>query len=119
VKSSRLGVFTEELERAMSEISGPSALMKVVRYMTQKDSKRSSTLFPTTFLYAFAGTELGLALSFFPSSETRTQIRYDLFSRLALSQDEVQKSSEILRTTTDELVREVESEYQTVLKRKG
>ena len=103
----------------MSEISGPSALMKAVRYIMQKGSRIESSVFPTTFLYSFADMELGLALSFFPTSEMKTQIRYDLFSRSAVSQVEIQKLSDVLQKTTEGLAREIEAEYQSVSTKQG
>jgi hypothetical protein len=118
VKSCRLEAFTTELERAISEISGPSVMMKVVRYIMQKSFQKESSVFPTTLLYSFAEIELGLALSFFPASETKTQIRYDLFSRSAMSQDETRKLSGILQRATEGLAQEIKTEYETVSKKR-
>jgi hypothetical protein len=103
----------------MSEISGGSAIMKVVKNMTRKGSQKVTSVFPTTLLYSFSSMDFGLALSFFPASEMKTHIRYDLFSRSVVGQTEVQKLSDVLQKATEDLARETEKEYSTVSKEQG
>lgn len=58
----------------------PSIATQIARTIWQKNQKANCSLFPGTFLYSFEQEDLWLSLTFLPSSETSTQVRYDLFA---------------------------------------
>lgn len=82
---------------------------------TQKDC----SLFPITFVYAFQDADLWLALSFFPASESKTHIRYDLFACSAVSEPDIRNMSEVLQSETKNLIAEIELEYQSISTKQG
>ncbi|KAJ5437435.1 Aromatic-ring-hydroxylating dioxygenase alpha subunit [Penicillium cf. griseofulvum] len=62
---------------------------------------------------------LFLALSFFPVSESKTNIRYDLFTRSTVSEPNIRQMSEALQSATKKLTEEIELEYQSMSARQG
>lgn len=103
----------------MSELSGPSPLIKFVRSITRRCTREEYFLFPTTLIYSFQYVNLCLALSFFPASESKTNIRFDLFASSAVNEPEIQRMSEVLKSATKNLVGEIELEYQYISTEKG
>jgi hypothetical protein len=109
-----LDVYTSELHCRISEVSVPSPAMKVIRSITRRSALGECSLFPITVIYSFRQTDLCLALSFFPASESKTHIRYDLFAHSAVNEPDIQKMSEILQSATKNLIAEIELEYQSI-----
>ncbi|CAG8896739.1 unnamed protein product [Penicillium egyptiacum] len=118
-RARHLEVYTSQLHRRMSEVSGPSPVMNLVRSVTRKSTLEEYSLFPTTHVYSFRNADLCLALSFFPASESKTNIRFDLFARSAVNEPEIQKMSEVLQSATKNLIGEIELEYQYILSKQG
>ncbi|CAG7978711.1 unnamed protein product [Penicillium nalgiovense] len=118
-RARHLDVYTSELHRGMSELSGPSPLIKFVRSITRRCTREEYFLFPTTLIYSFQYVNLCLALSFFPASESKTNIRFDLFASSAVNEPEIQRMSEVLKSATKNLVGEIELEYQYISTEKG
>jgi hypothetical protein len=98
----------------MSELSGPSPVMKLVRSVMRKSTQEEYSLFPSTLVYSFQYVDLCLALSFFPASESKTNIRYDLFACSAVNELEIQKISNVLQSATKHLIGEIELEYKYI-----
>lgn len=69
-----------QLEQKISGILQPSIATLIARAIWQKNQKANCSLFPSTFLYSFEQEDLWLSFTFLPSSETSTQVRYDLFT---------------------------------------
>ncbi|KAJ5972894.1 uncharacterized protein N7479_002812 [Penicillium vulpinum] len=113
-RARHLNAYTSELDRRISEVSGPSLVMKVVRFITQKTTREECILFPITLMYSFQDADIYLILSFFPESESKTHIRYDLFTRSAVNELEIRKLSEVLQSMTKNLSEEIELEYQYI-----
>jgi hypothetical protein len=65
-------------------------------------------------MYSFQDAGLFLALSFFPVSESKTNIRYDLFARSTVSEPNIRQMSETLQSATKKLTEEIELEYQSI-----
>lgn len=118
-RSRHLDTYTSELHQRMSEVSRPSPAMKLFRAMTGKSSLEKCSLFPITLIYSFQDAGLCLALSFFPASESKTNIRYDLFAHCAVNKPEIQKISEVSQSVTKNLIREIEVEYQSISTKQG
>ncbi|KAJ5984874.1 hypothetical protein N7522_012070 [Penicillium canescens] len=116
---SQLNTFTRELGRQVSELSGPSPVLKAIRSFMQKSTRTETSLFPSTFLCSFEHTGLCLALSIFPASEKSSNIRYDLFARAAVSKTEIETLSKTSYDVTEKLVREFEGDYQAILTKHG
>lgn len=72
--------MTAELEQRVSEALPVSLATQLVRAVTQKNNRATCSIFPSTFLYSFEQADLWLSLTFLPSSESKTQIRYDIFN---------------------------------------
>ncbi|KAJ6177894.1 hypothetical protein N7519_008355 [Penicillium mononematosum] len=119
VRARHLDVYTSELHRRISELSGPSTVMKLVRSITRKSTREEYSSFPTTLIYSFQYVELCLALSFFPASESKTNIRFDTFASSAVNEPEIQRMSEVLKSATKKLIGEIELEYQYISTKQG
>ncbi|OQE16311.1 hypothetical protein PENFLA_c028G06905 [Penicillium flavigenum] len=98
VRARHLDVYTSELHRRMSELSGRSTVMKLVRSIN---------------------ADLCLSLSFFPASESKTNIRFDIFASSAVNEPEIQRMSEVLMSATKNLIGEIELEYQYISAKQG
>jgi hypothetical protein len=85
----------------------------------QKSTRTDTSLFPNAFLCSFEHTGLCLALSIFPASEKRSNIRYDLFAHSAVSKTEIETLSKASYDATEKLVREFEGEYLAILTKHG
>lgn len=70
-------------------------------------------------MYSLQDAGLCLALSFFPASESKTHIRYDLFARSSVNEPDIQKMSEVLQRATNNLIRDIELEYQSISTKQG
>lgn len=103
----------------MSELSGRSPVMKLIRSITRKSAQEECSLFPITLMYSFQDADLCLALSFIPASESKTHIRYDLFARSAVNEPETQQMSEELESATKNLIGKIELEYQYISTKQG
>ncbi|KAJ5519271.1 Aromatic-ring-hydroxylating dioxygenase alpha subunit [Penicillium expansum] len=119
VRACHLDPYTSEIHRRMSEVSGPSLIRKLFRSIMGNSTREDCSLFPITFLYAFQDADLWLALSFFPASESKTHIRYDLFACSAVSEPDIKKISEVLQSATKNLIAEIELEYQYISTKQG
>ncbi|KAJ5392744.1 hypothetical protein N7465_011718 [Penicillium sp. CMV-2018d] len=113
-RTRHLDAYTSELHRRMSEVSAASAVMKFIRSITRKSVREECSLFPITVIYSFQEEDLCLALSFFPASESKTHIRYDLFAHSAVNEPDVRKMSDVLQSATKNLIAEIELEYQYI-----
>lgn len=96
-----------------------STLASVFSLLTDKNAKRgpsSLSLFPTASLHTIPATGLWYSLCFFPSSESRTLIRCDLYSRRptidATSKLVSEKLVEILRKRIENVENDFKSHYQ-------
>ncbi|KAJ5570178.1 Aromatic-ring-hydroxylating dioxygenase alpha subunit [Penicillium hispanicum] len=103
-----------KLEQRAAETAPSSLATKMVRVITRRHHQADCSLFPYTILYSFDHADLWLSLTFLPSSETTTQVRYDLFgiSPKAVTVGGVLASAveEVVRS----LVEQIESEFQSV-----
>lgn len=113
-RTRHLDVYTSELHRRMSEVSAPSLVMKFIRFITRKSTREECSLFPITVIYSFQGAGLCLALSFFPASESKTHIRYDVFAHSTVNEPDIRKISEVLQSAAKNLIVEIELEYQSI-----
>ncbi|KAJ5822678.1 Aromatic-ring-hydroxylating dioxygenase alpha subunit [Penicillium robsamsonii] len=118
-RSRQLDAYTSGLHRRMSELSRPSPIMKLVRSIRRNSTRQECFLFPTTLMYFFQDVGICLAISFFPASESKTNIRYDLFALSAVSEPDIRKMSEVLQSWTYNLAAEIELEYQSILAKQG
>lgn len=103
----------------MSEVSAASPVMEFIRSITRKSTQKDYSLFPITVMYSLQDAGLCLALSFFPASESKTHIRYDLFARSSVNEPDIQKMSEVLQRATNNLIRDIELEYQSISTKQG
>ncbi|KUM64801.1 hypothetical protein ACN42_g2291 [Penicillium freii] len=113
-RTRHLDAYTSELHRRMSELSAASPVMKFIRSITRKSAREECSLFPITVIYSFQEEGLCLALSFFPASESKTHIRYDLFAHSAVNEPDIRKMSEVLQSATKNLIANIELEYQSI-----
>ncbi|KAJ5504929.1 Aromatic-ring-hydroxylating dioxygenase alpha subunit [Penicillium fimorum] len=118
-RSGHLDAYTSGLHGRMSELSRPSPIMKLVRSIMGKSTREECFLFPITLMYSFQDAGLCLAISFFPASESKTNIRYDLFALSVVSEPDIQEMSEVLQSTMKNLAAEIELEYQSILAKQG
>lgn len=118
-RTRHLDAYTSELHRRMSEVSAPSPVMKFIRSITRKSTREDCSLFPITVMYSLQDTGLCLALSFFPASESKTHIRYDLFVRSSVNEPDIQKMSEVLQSETKNFIGDLELEYQSISTKQG
>jgi hypothetical protein len=104
----------DQLEQAVSEAVPRSLMANIIRMITQRNSKAKSSLFPSSCLYSFKQSDLWLSLTLLPSSETTTQVRYDIFN----SSPNVIINKDDLVTVVDEMIENLisvlEAEYQAI-----
>ncbi|KAJ6150310.1 hypothetical protein N7471_001509 [Penicillium samsonianum] len=118
-RSRHLDAYTSELHPRLSELSGRSPVMKLIRSITRKSALEECSLFPITLMYSLQDADLCLTLSFIPASESKTHIRYDLFARSAVNEPEIQQMSEELESATKNLIGKIELEYQYISTKQG
>ncbi|OQD98531.1 hypothetical protein PENSOL_c009G00619 [Penicillium solitum] len=118
-RTRHLDAYTSELRRRISEVSAASPVMKFIRSITRKSTQEDCALFPITVMYSLQDEDLCLALSFFPASESKTHIRYDLFARSSVNEPDIQKISEVLQSATKNLIGDIELEYQYISTKQG
>lgn len=105
--------ITAELEQRISEALPPSLATQLVRSVTQKNNRATCTIFPSTFLYSFEQADLWLSLTFLPSSESKTQIRYDIFNYAKTETDE-NTLANALGEVMQGLIKSMETDFQCV-----
>lgn len=82
--------------------------------ITQENSQAMSFLFPNSFLYSFEQSDLWLSLTFLPSSETTTQIRYDIFNSSPKAIINVDDLVTAVDGIIKNLISVLEAEYKTI-----
>ncbi|KAJ5139363.1 Aromatic-ring-hydroxylating dioxygenase alpha subunit [Penicillium bovifimosum] len=90
------------------------SFVKKLAVPLRRSTRKECFLYPTTFFYSLEDG-LSLAMSFFPASQSKTHVRYDLFSCSNVSESEAQRLSEVLQSAVKKLVGELETDYQSIL----
>ncbi|KAL4884037.1 Rieske [2Fe-2S] iron-sulfur domain-containing protein [Aspergillus karnatakaensis] len=88
-----------------------SPLHHVRRYFLRKPE--STHFFPNAFIFTIPGARCWLSLSFLPSSESMTSIRYDLYSQEGKEDVARQCLLEKLNTRIKKIISCLEAEYQS------
>lgn len=97
----------------MPGVLKPSIATQIARTIWQKNQKASCFLFPGTFLYSFEQDDLWLSLTFIPSSETITQVRYDLFTSSPKTDIDQDALSSVVGEVIQNSIKSVEIELQS------
>ncbi|KAJ5560154.1 Aromatic-ring-hydroxylating dioxygenase alpha subunit [Penicillium frequentans] len=105
--------ITTQLEQNMPGVLKPSIATQIARTIWQKNQKASCFLFPGTFLYSFEQDDLWLSLTFIPSSETITQVRYDLFTSSPKTDIDQDALSSVVGEVIQNSIKSVEIELQS------
>ncbi|CAG8372479.1 unnamed protein product [Penicillium salamii] len=116
MKPSILEYFTTELENNLPGTFGRSIVKDAVRSIFQANPLDESYHFPTTLFHSFVDTNFWLALSFFPASECKTHIRYDVFSHSSFGEVKTKAISAALESASDNLKGDIENQYEAVTK---
>lgn len=106
--------ISAQLEQRVSETLSPSLTTKFVRIITQKNDQAEISLFPSSFLYSFRNTDLWLSLTFLPTSETSTQIRYDLFNTSPKAEINEHDLANTVERVIQALIGNIESDFQSI-----
>ncbi|CAG8262933.1 unnamed protein product [Penicillium salamii] len=114
MKPSLLESFATELKSNLPEAFGRSTVKDAVRHIFQSNPLHESYHFPTTLFHYFVDTKFWFALSFFPASESKTHIRYDIFSHSSVGEVKTKAISAGLENASDRLKREIENDYHSV-----
>ncbi|KAJ5147903.1 hypothetical protein N7526_001255 [Penicillium atrosanguineum] len=104
----------EQLEQRVSEAMPPSLAAKFIRMITPKNGQADSSFFPSSFFYSFENSDLWLSLTFLPSSETTTQVRYDLFSSSSKVNDKESDLVNVVEDVIRNLLQAIEAEYRSI-----
>lgn len=91
-----------------------SLTTKFIRIITQKNSQADSSFFPSSFFYSFEKSDLWLSLTFLPSSETTTQVRYDLFNSSSKVNTKGSDLANIVEGVIKNLIQGIEAEYRSI-----
>lgn len=91
-----------------------SLTTKLIRTITQKNTQADFSLFPSSFLYSFENSDLWLSLTLLPSSETTTQVRYDLFDSSSKANTIGDDVANAVKDVIKDLVQTIETEYQSM-----
>lgn len=105
--------ITTQLEQILPGVLKPSIATQIARTIWQKNQKANCVLFPGTFLYSFEQDDVWLSLTFIPSSETITQVRYDLFTsspKTGIDQDAL---SSVVGEIIQNSIKSIEVELQS------
>lgn len=105
-----------ELESSMAALANGSLAAKVIRYFKRQEAD-DVAVYPNASFHTIRDTELLYSLSFLPSSEQKTLIRYDLFSRGGNTVDP--RISENLKGLLNGSIRGLEREYQFHVSKTG
>ncbi|KAJ6088476.1 hypothetical protein N7486_009737 [Penicillium sp. IBT 16267x] len=109
--------FDEKIPGALQ----PSLATRIARTIMQKNQQANCSLFPGTFLYSFEQEHLWLSLTFLPSSETSTRIRYDLFAstpKTGLDGNALHSAvGEVFQNTIQNAIKNIEFESQSTTER--
>ncbi|KAJ6002939.1 Aromatic-ring-hydroxylating dioxygenase alpha subunit [Penicillium sp. IBT 35674x] len=105
--------ITGQLEQNMPRVLKPSIAAQIARTIWQKNQKANCPLFPGTFLYSFEQDDLWLSLTFLPSSETSTQVRYDLFTSSPKTRIDQDALSGTVGEVIQNSIKSIEAELQS------
>lgn len=92
----------------------PSLTTKLIRTITQKNTQADCSIFPSSFFYSFENSDLWLSLTLLPSSETTTQVRYDLFDSSPKANTIGNNVANVVEGVIKDLVQAIETEYQSM-----
>lgn len=92
----------------------PSLTTKLIRVITQKNTQADCSIFPSSFFYSFENSDLWLSLTLLPSSETTTQVRYDLFDSSPKANTIGNGVANAVEGVIKDLVQAIETEYQSM-----
>ncbi|KAJ6134103.1 hypothetical protein N7523_000425 [Penicillium sp. IBT 18751x] len=110
----QFNAILQQLEQRVSEAMPPSLATQLFRMITQKNKQADSSFFPISFFYSFKSSDLWLSVTFLPSSETTTQVRYDLFSSSSAFNTKDCDLANVVQVVMKNLVQGIEAEYRTV-----
>ncbi|KAL3477258.1 Rieske [2Fe-2S] iron-sulfur domain-containing protein [Aspergillus californicus] len=97
------------------EPSSSSIIQRALSYLHFQSRKKPDSLyiFPSTFLFTRPSSGCWISLSFIPSSETTTSVRYDLYSDTRMKDKTSQDFMTSLKEELKNLMTELEEEYRS------
>lgn len=98
----------------ISEALKPSFATQVIRAASQKNNQANCSIFPTTFVYSFEQAGLCLTVTFLPSSEANTQIRYDLFNSSSKTETDENALANAVGDVLQNFVKNLENGFKSV-----
>ncbi|KAJ5674664.1 uncharacterized protein N7477_004598 [Penicillium maclennaniae] len=110
----QFNAILHQLEQRVSEAMLPSLATTLIRMITQKNKQADSSFFPNSFFYSFESSDLWLSVTFLPSSETTTQVRYDLFSSSSEVNTKGNDLANVIEDVMENLVQCIQAEYRTM-----
>ncbi|KAJ5919046.1 Aromatic-ring-hydroxylating dioxygenase alpha subunit [Penicillium verhagenii] len=108
-------VVAARLEQKISEAMKPSIATRIVRAFIQNNNKADCSVFPGTFLYSFEKADLWLSLTFLPSSETSTRVRYDLFAPASKAGMDENSLANAAGEVIQNAINAIEAQYQSTI----
>jgi nitrite reductase/ring-hydroxylating ferredoxin subunit len=106
--------ITTQLEETLSAAAPLSFAAKFIKIITQHNSPADSQLFPASLLYSFKDAPLWVSFSFFPASESTTNVRYDLFnlsSKTGINENELAHAA---AESIKAVLHKIETDFQSV-----
>ncbi|CAG7918004.1 unnamed protein product [Penicillium olsonii] len=114
---SRLEAFSTDLGNSLPRPSGLSTLKMALRRILKASPSTNRFHFPTAFFHHVIHTDFLIALSLFPTSAEKTNIRCDIFSCSPIVQKEREAISKTLGSASKRFNQEIEDEFQIASKR--
>jgi hypothetical protein len=82
--------------------------------ITQKNAQAGCSLFPSSFFYSFENSDLWLSLTFLPSTEVTTQVRYDIFNPSSKASENEKDLTNAVEGVIKDLIQATEIEYRSI-----
>lgn len=107
-----------KLEQRAAAVLASSLVGRVARVLTGQNNRAQHAIVPATFLYSFEHAGHWMSVTFLPSSETSTLVRYDLFrsSSTACDGDTL---SQVVENEVRTMIKELETEFSAFSEQPG
>ncbi|KAJ6150960.1 hypothetical protein N7470_007554 [Penicillium chermesinum] len=108
--SQNLKNVASQLEERITQLRAPSVTERLIDVVAPKNNQANCSLFPISFFYSFEKADLWISLTFLPSSETSTALRFDIFTSSKARVEESWVNS--VQDQVQAMIKEVESNYR-------
>lgn len=106
---------TAQLEENVLAAAPPSLAAKFIKLFIPHNTRAICHLFPGNLIYSFENCPLWVFISFFPASESTTQVRYDLFSLSSKTEVIEDELASVVAESIKAILQKIEIDFQSVI----